>query len=128
MVIRMNEEKLLAEDLSRASLYGLTKEYILALMLKCKHSTERKALVQLFALLYFVQGKRRFPRKDELYIYLSEVLDRNLGISDLNIKWQLELGTDPSVDDPEKFFLETLEMLETFHQLQEGWSKWMDGA
>jgi hypothetical protein len=39
----------------------------------------------------------------------------------------MDLDSDPIVDDPETYFLETLETLEAFRRFQEGWSHWIDG-
>ena len=75
----------------------------------------------LYYLLHFVRGKRRFPRKTELTQVVSDCLDRNLGREDFLAKWNLSLGTEPDIDDPEKFYLETVEKLRLIGELQKGW-------
>jgi hypothetical protein len=126
-VAYMNRKQREAADLTRTCLYGLAREYLLSAMIKSTLAAERKGLAQLFSLLYFVQGKRRFPRKDELYDFLSKVIDRNLSLSEMAAEYSLDLDSDPIVDDPETYFLETLETLEAFRRFQEGWSHWIDG-
>lgn len=123
----MDRKQRLTEDLTRSCLYGLNREYLEALQLKSILPAERKALVIIYALLCFAQGKRRFPREKELPEFLSDVLDRNLGILDLTRKWELNLDDDPIVDDPEKYYLETLELLEQIRRFEEGWFSWIDG-
>jgi hypothetical protein len=122
----MNEDKA-SLDLARSSHYGLLREQLLDLQVLVKLPGEAKAISALYALATFVQGKRRFPRKSELDEVLSDILDRNLGAEEFRSKWQLNLHDDLAVDDPEKYYQETLEKLEILRRRQEGWGAWIDG-
>lgn len=115
------------ELVEREAQFGLTREALQDLLVLSRLPGERKALGILFYLLEFVQGKSRFPRKEELSEVVSDCLDRNLGKEAFRTKWQLNLSPDPSVDDPEKYYLETLEKLALIARIQEGWNGWQDG-
>jgi len=115
------------ELLSREAYYGLTREYLENLLVLSTLSSERKALGIVYYLLAFVQGKRRFPRKDEVSEVVSDCLDRNLDKEAFFDKWQLNHSRDPSVDNPEEYYLELVQKLLLLQQIREGWNDWKDG-
>jgi hypothetical protein len=113
--------------LGRQAYYGLAREHLEDLIVLSKLSSERKALGAVFYILVFVQGSGRFPRKDELAEIVSDCLDRNLGKEDFFAKWHLNPSRDPDVEDPEKYYLETIQKLELLSRIRDGWEGWMDG-
>jgi hypothetical protein len=122
-----NELDLQEMRLRREALYELLYEYIQDLLVLSRSPAERKAIGFVFYLLYFVQGKRRLPRKDEFDEVVADCLDRNLGKDDFSTKWQLDLKVDQAVDNPEKFYLETLQKLQLLQVIRDGWGDWLDG-
>jgi hypothetical protein len=77
--------------------------------------------------LVFVQGKRRFPRSGELNDVVSDALDRNLSKEDFHRKHGLDTSDEPDVDNPEEYYLETLQVLEKLAIFQEEWHDYLDG-
>ena len=119
--------KILEKDLSRQALYGLVRENLQDLIVLSVHSSESKALGAIYYLLTFVQGKRRFPRKAELFHVVSDALDRNLGREAFVRKWHLILSQEPDVDNPEQYYLELQKKLQLIAEIREGWEGWQDG-
>jgi hypothetical protein len=113
----------------RQALYGLTREHLQDLLILSENTSERKALVGIYYLCTFVQGKRRLPRSSELNEVLSDAIDRNLGKEEFSAKWNLDLQTeDQDLENPEEFYLETIEKLRLIEDIQRGWEGWRDGT
>jgi hypothetical protein len=113
--------------LGRQAYYGLAREHLEDLIVVSKLTSERKALGVIYYLLDFVQGKGRFPRQAELPEVVSDCLDRNLGREAFSEKWHLNPSRDPDVEDPEKYYLETIQKLALLSQIRDGWEGWQDG-
>lgn len=124
----MKTDRELETNLSRRAYYGLTREYLNKLMLLVPTKSERKGLEAIYALLAFLQGGRRFPKKNEIHRVISSVLDRNLSQEEFADEWGMNWNPDLAIDDPETYFLEQLEKLELIRRLKEGWSTWTDGT
>lgn len=119
------EEELLRRDAH----YGLIAEHLQDLLVLSSTLSERKALGILFYLLKFLQGKRKFPGKDEISEIIGDCLDRNLGIDEFSKKWNLsKQRIDPGVDNPEEYYLDMLQKLQLLQQIREGWNGWTDGS
>jgi len=124
----MNKKQSLEEyRIRRSALYGLVEEHLQQLILRSQLPSERKGLGAVYALLVFLQGKRRFPNKNEVSVVISDILDTNLGKTEFVQKWELDLEDDLTVDNEISDLYELMEKLKLIRQMREGWGGWQDG-
>jgi predicted chitinase len=113
--------------LSRKANYGLLRERLLDLLVQSPTPGERRALQVVYALSLFVQGRRKLPGKGELQEICNQILGENLGFEEFSRRWKLNLEADLAIDDPETYYLETLEILRRIQELRAGWEGYIDG-